>query len=342
MPNEIRLSHSQLIATIHDTLAAIGVPANICKVEAAIMAEADLLGVPSHGVRMLPGLVRGIREGKVRPNPQIKMLREHAATCFIDGDNGPGRYISQHAMMRAVDKAKAFGIGACLATRVTHWGRAFAYVYRAAQAGVIGICTTNAVPNMLSWDSTEPMLGNNPLGIAVPRPGREPIVLDMAMSQAALGKVGTFSREGKSAPLGWGLDENGNPTNDPKAILMSKRLLPFGDHKGTGLAVMMELLTGALSGMMLSQQVVEHDQTGLDPNTSKLFIAIDPGCFSSVEQLGEKIEQLGQWLHDTEPNLSITFPGDRSWQTRADYLRDGIPIHADIVSQLRDIGVLLE
>jgi LDH2 family malate/lactate/ureidoglycolate dehydrogenase len=194
---------------------------------------------------------------------------------------------------------------------------------------------------MLGWNSTKPMLGNNPLGIGVPRPGREPIVLDMAMSQAALGKVGTFSREGKTAPLGWGLDENGKPTNDPQAILASKRLLPFGDHKGTGLALMMELLTGALAGAMLSQQVVEHDKTGLDPNTSKLFIALDPGSFSSLEQLGEKIEELAQWLHDTEPNLAITFPGDRSWQTRAEYLRDGIPIHDDIVEQLRTIGIAL-
>lgn len=342
MSDEIRVPHSKLMTIIRDALASLDVPPHICNIEAEIMAEADLLGVPSHGIRMLPGLVRGMRNGKCKPNPQIKILSEHPATIFIDGDNGPGRYVSLNAMMRAVDKAKTFGIGACLATRVTHWGRAFAYAYRAAQNNVIGICTTNAVPNMLSWNSTQPLLGNNPLGIGVPRPGREPIVLDLAMSQAALGKVGTYSREKKSAPLGWGLDANGNPTNDPQAILASKRLLPFGDHKGTGLALMMELLTGALAGTMLSHQVIEHDNTGLDPNTSKLFIAIDPGAFSSIDQLGEKIEQLARWLHDTEPGLTITFPGDRSWQARVEYLRAGIPIHRDIVEQLKSIGVSLE
>ena len=341
MTDEIRIPHERLVAVIDDTLALIGVPSSIRETEAEIMAEADLSGVPSHGIRMLPGLVRGIREGKANPRPQIKLVRDHGATCVMDGDNGPGRHTSLKAMMHAVGKAKSFGIGACMATQATHWGRSFAYAYRAAQAGFIGICTTNATPNMLGWNSTRPMLGNNPLGIGVPRPGHDPVVLDMAMSQAALGKVGTFSREGKPAPAGWGLDQNGKPTDDPKAILASGRLLSFGDHKGAGLGLMMELLTGALSGMLLSQQVVEHDQTGLDPNTSKLFIALDPGAFSSGGQLGERIEQLAQWLGEREPDIVITFPGDRSWQTRAEYLKNGIPIHRDIVEQLRGIGVQL-
>ncbi|MBI5301606.1 MAG: Ldh family oxidoreductase [Chloroflexi bacterium] len=341
MSNEIRINHSNLIAAIRSALEHAGVPAHIAQIEAEIMAEADLMGVPSHGVRMLPGLVRAIHEGRASANPSITLTRERGATCVLDGDNGPGRFVSLQAMNRAVEKSKLFGIGACMATRVTHWGRAFAYAYRAAQAGAIGICMTNAVPNMLGWNSTRPLLGNNPLAIGVPRGQREPVVLDLAMSQAALGKVGTFSREGKDAPTGWGLDKDGNPTNDPQEILASGRLLPFGDHKGTGLAVMMELLTGALSGMMLSQEVVAIDHSGLDPNTSKLFIALDPDAFSTREQLANKFEQLAAWLRDAEPGLDITFPGDRSWQTREINLRDGIPIHRDIIAQLLAVGVEL-
>jgi len=342
MTNEIRISHFNLIATIRSALDREHVPAHIAQVEAEIMAEADLMGVPSHGVRMLPGLVRGIRASTATANPRITLTRERGAMCVLDGDNGPGRFVSLDAMKHAIEKAQQFGIGACLATRVTHWGRAFAYAYRAAQAGAIGICTTNAVPNMLGWNSTRPVLGNNPLAIGVPRGEREPVVLDLAMSQAALGKVGTFSREGKDAPTGWGLDKDGKPTNDPKEILASGRLLPFGDHKGTGLAVMMELLTGALSGMMLSQEVVAIDHSGLDPNTSKLFIALDPEAFGSREQLAHKIEQFAAWLRDAEPGLEITLPGDRSWQARETNLRDGIPIHRDIIAQLEAVGVELE
>jgi LDH2 family malate/lactate/ureidoglycolate dehydrogenase len=341
MPNEIRVKYENLVTLIAQTLTSVGVPAPVREIESQIMAEADLLGVPSHGVRMLPGLVRGIRAGKTNPNPQITLLRERAATCLLDGDNGPGRYISAQAMQRATERAKQFGIGACLATHVTHWGRAHAYAYRAAQAGCIGICATNAIPNMLAYGSTRPLLGNNPLAIGVPRGDRDPIVLDMAMSQAAVGKIGTYLREGKSAPTNWGLDADGKPTNDPAAILASRRLLPFGDHKGAGLALMVELLTGALAGSALSQEIAQSDRTGLDPNSSKLFIALDVDAFVDQEHLAQRVDDLLAWLCDAEPGLTITYPGERGWHTRDQNLRDGVPIHCEIVGQLKTIGVVL-
>lgn len=341
MPDEIRIKHEKLVALITQTLASVGVPAPIRDVEAQVMAEADLFGVPSHGIRMLPILVRGIRDGKVNPNPQIKIVRERPATFLLDGDNGPGRYVSVQAMRRAVERAKQFGVGACVATRVTHWGRAHAYAYRAAQAGCIGICTTNAIPNMLAYGSSQPLLGNNPLAIGVPRGERDPIVLDMAMSQAAVGKVGTYLREGKSAPTNWGLDANGNPTDDPAAILASGKLLPFGDHKGAGLALMLELLTGALAGGLFSFEVFQHEKTGLDPDSSKLFIALDVQAFVEQERFTQRIDDLLAWLRDAEPGLTIVYPGERGWQTRDQNLRDGVPIHREIVEQLRAGGVML-
>ncbi|MEW5719606.1 MAG: Ldh family oxidoreductase [Chloroflexota bacterium] len=341
MPDEIRIKYENLIALIAQTLADVGVPAPVREIESQVMADADLLGVPSHGVRMLPGLVRAIRAGKTNPEPQIKILRERAATCLLDGDNGPGRFVSAQAMQRAIVRAKQFGVGACVATRVTHWGRAHAYAYRAAHAGCVGICATNAIPNMLAFGSTRPLLGNNPLAIGVPRGARDPIVLDMAMSQAAVGKVGTYLREGKAAPLNWGLDASGKPTNDPAAILASRRLLPFGDHKGAGLALMLELLTGALAGGMLSQEIAHNDSTGSDPNSSKFFIALDVAAFVDPERFTQRVDDMLAWLRDAEPGLTITYPGERGWQTRDQNLRDGVPIHREIVEQLKAIGVVL-
>lgn len=342
MSGEIRIQYEKLVALVRETLASVGVSSPMRDVEAAVMAEADLLGVPSHGVRMLPGLVRGICEGRVNPNPQIKIVRERAATCLLDGGNGPGRYISVQAMHHAVARAKEFGVGACIATRVTHWGRAHAYVYRAAQADCIGICTTNAVPNMLAWNSTRLLLGNNPLAIGVPWGDRDPIVLDIAMSQAAVGKIGTYLREGKKVPANWGLDASGNLTDDPAAILSSGKLLPFGDHKGAGLALMMELLTGALAGGLLSHEVVQVDATGLDPDASKLFIALDVEAFVDKERFAQRIDDWLSYLRGAEPGLTITYPGERGWQTRERYLAEGIPIHIEIVEQLKAIGVKLE
>jgi (2R)-3-sulfolactate dehydrogenase (NADP+) len=341
MPDQIRIEHERLVALIAQVLANLGVRSPACTIEAEVMVEADLLGVPSHGVRTLPMLVRALKEGRANANPPLKITRERAATCVIDGDNGIGRYVSVQAMQHAVAHAKTFGVGVCLANRVTHWGRAHAYAYRAAQAGCIGICTTNAIPNMLAWNSKLPLLGNNPLAIGVPRGNRDPVVLDMAMSQAAIGKVGTYLREGKAAPLNWGLDVDGNPTSDPASILASRRMLPFGDHKGVGLAVMLELVTGALAGGLLSQEIVKRDATGLDADSTKLFIALDVAAFVDPARLSQRIDDLLAYLRDAEPGLQIDYPGDRGWQTRARYLADGIPLHSEIVEQLKTIGVRL-
>jgi LDH2 family malate/lactate/ureidoglycolate dehydrogenase len=341
MPNQVRISHTQLIALIAQALADAGVPSPNRDIEAEVMAEADLLGVPSHGVRTLPLLIRALRDGRATRNPQIRIVRERPATCVLDSDNGTGRYVSVVAMQHAIERAKQFGAGVCAANRVTHWGRAHAYAYRAAQAGCIGICATNAIPNMLAWDSKSPLLGNNPLAIAVPRGSRDPVVLDMAMSQAAVGKVGTFLREGKSAPLNWGLDASGSPTDDPAAILASRRLLPFGEHKGAGLALMLELLTGALAGGLLSHEIAQTDATGLDPNSSKLFVALDIDAFVDKEYFAQRVQDFLSYLRDAEPGLAVTYPGERGWQTRDHYLRDGIPIHREIIEQLSTIGVEL-
>jgi LDH2 family malate/lactate/ureidoglycolate dehydrogenase len=341
MTEYIRIEHTTLMRHVEEALQKIGVPSHIARIEAEIMTESDLMGVPSHGVRMLPALVMGIRTGKATTNPNIRVVIDRKATCVIDGNNGPGRYVSLHAMKIAIERAKEFGIGACLATQVTHWGRAFAYTYRATQAGTIGICTTNALPNTAGWDSTQPLFGNNPLSIGVPRPGQDPVVLDISMSQTAHGKIATYAREGKEVPLGWGLDSEGKSTTNPNEIMKSSRLLPFGGYKSTGLAIMMELLTGALAGAKLSHEILQIERGALNPETTKLFIALDVRSFSSLEVMGAKIEQYALWLHESDPDMNIAFPGERSWQERRENLQHGIPIHPDIANELKNIGVPL-
>jgi len=341
MTGEVRIKHEVLVSAVREILAAEGVRPPLNNVESEVMAEADLMGVPSHGVRMLPGLVKAFHEGRAKRDPQLKLLRERSATCVLDGDNGPGRYTSVQAMQHAVERAKIFGVGVCLATRVTHWGRAHAYACRAAQAGMIGLCTTNAMSSMLVPGSSRSVLGNNPLAIAVPRGlGRDPVVLDMAMSQAAVGKIGTYLREGKEVPLGWGLDSAGNPTHDPAAILSSRKYLPMGEHKGAGLALMMELLTAALAGGLLGFEIFRIDRSTLDPGSSKLFVALDVEAFVERESFLRRLEEMLRYLRDSaDPEQEILYPGERGWRMRDQYLTEGIPLHPEIASQLRAIGM---
>jgi LDH2 family malate/lactate/ureidoglycolate dehydrogenase len=340
MDQEIRVSHTALVAAIDRSLAGLGVPSAVREVEARIMAEADLHGVPSHGVRMLPPLIGALQARKITADPRTRLERDQGATCLFDGDRGPGRFVATRAMEHAIERARRFGVGLCLARHTSHWGRAHAYAAQAAQAGCIGVCATNAIPVMLAWGSSRPLLGNNPLAIGVPHTP-DPVVLDLAMSQAAYGKIGTYRREGKKAPPGWGLDATGRPTDDPAAILATRKLLPMGDHKGAGLALMIELLTGALAGGLLSQEIAAADPTGQDSDTSKLFLAIDGAAFGPRDRLAARVDDMLAYLRTAEPEAGIRFPGERGWQTRARYLVEGIPVHAEIVDQLHAIGVRL-
>jgi LDH2 family malate/lactate/ureidoglycolate dehydrogenase len=321
-------------------LAREGVPPHVREIEADLMTEAELHGVPSHGLLMLPRLLAGFRDGRANPDPAVRLVRDAAAACVLDGDRGPGRYVGVRGMLAAVERAGRFGIGACLATQTTHWGRAHAYACLAAERGCIGLCTTNAIPNMLAPGSSRPALGNNPLAIAAPRGwGRHPVVLDLAMSQAAVGRVATALREGQAVPAGWGLDAAGNPTGDPAAILTSQNILAMGGHKGAGLAIMMEVLTGALGGSLLSHEIAGLDASGLDAGATKLFVAIDVGAFGDRARFEARLDDFETHLREGASDPDAVLPGDRGWRTRAEYERDGIPVHPDVVEALREAGV---
>jgi len=338
-----RIPYERLCQAVQDALQAHGVPEDIAHTEARIMAEADLHGVPSHGVRMLPPLLRGLAEGRATAQPNLRFTREFGAICVLDGDNGPGRHVAATAMQAAVDRARQFGVGVCLATHTTHWGRAHAYALRAAQAGCIGICSTNAIQTMAAWGSTKAVIGNNPLSIGVPRAaGENPVVLDIAMSQAAVGKVGTWLREGRELPGGWGVDAEGKPTTDAKAIL-SGAVSPMGGHKGAGLALMLEFMTAALGGGLFCRDITAPGGA-VETEASKLFIALDIAAFAGegpdfATQVEDYLAYLGVEAGTREPFLS---PGERGWQDCATNLRDGVPLHAEIVAQLEQAGVALK
>lgn len=338
----IRVRPATLEAAVRAALGAAGVPDAIASVEAEVMVEADRCGVPSHGVLMLPRLLAGLRDGRATRNPHVRVVRDRGATCVLDGDNGPGRFVAVHAMEHAVARAPAHGVGVCLARNTTHWGRAHAYAVRAARAGMLGLCTTNAIPTIMPPGVPKAVLGNNPLAMAVPRgEGRDPVVLDLAVSQAALGKVATYRREGLPVPSGWGANRAGAPTEDPAEVLASGLLLPMGGHKGLGLSIMLELFTAALSAGALGHEIVAADATGLDPGATKLFIAFDPSAFGDPGVFEQRVEAMLEHLRRASPEDPMLAPGDRGWRARDEYHRDGIPIHLAVVAQLESVGVRL-
>ncbi|MDQ7990044.1 MAG: Ldh family oxidoreductase [Candidatus Dactylopiibacterium sp.] len=334
-----RIPYATLCQRVAAALEGAGMTPELALTEATIMAEADLLGVPSHGVRMLPPLLKALAEGRVNPRPEFSVLKETAATSLFDADNGPGRSASAFAMNDAIVRAQQTGIGACLARRTTHWGRAHAYAARAAQQGMIGLCMTNAIPSMAVWGATRRIIGNNPLAIGIPHANpHAPLVLDIAMSQAAVGKVNTWQREKRDVPPGWGLDAEGRPSQDAAAILAGA-VLPFGGHKGAGLALMIELLTAALAGGAFGSEIRDADPSGLDPESCKLFIALNPDAFGGTDTLHARVESYLAYLG--KEAAPFTWPGERGWGERDANLVAGVPLHTEIVTQLAAAGVAL-
>jgi LDH2 family malate/lactate/ureidoglycolate dehydrogenase len=327
---------------VEQAYQTVGASRENAKISAEVMVEANLCGVDSHGVRMLPGFIALVRNGKTNPQGKIEVIRETPVIAHLDAHLALGHVVSVLAMKKAVEKAKASGIGFVLVRNSTHWGRAAYYPVLAAREGCIGICFVNTESNMPYWGTREPRIGNNPLSISAPRASGEPVVLDMAMSQAAFFKIVLYSREGKKVPLGWGVDEHGRPTDDPAAILKSRRLVPTGQHKGSGLALMIDILTGILSGGMFCGELL-GEAKGMPHSTgyAQAFMAIDIATFLPLEVFKRRVEELTAYVKGgplAEGFSEVSIPGERSWRERALREKVGIPLDEITLGELRALA----
>ena len=335
MADSKRIEHCELVQFFKQTLMAVGAPLHVAEVEAEIGAEVDLCGVHSHGVRLLPVMVENIRTGETNPAPEVNILAAQPASVLAETDRGIGRYVSAVGMDMAVERAQTYGIGAAAIRGVAHWGRGYSYAARAARAGMIGLAFTNAIINFPAWGTSAASLGNNPMAIGVPvEDGSEPAVLDIAMTQTAIGRVREAAETGQNVPLGWGLDAEGKPTTDPEAIVESQRFLPMGEHKGSGLAFMIELLTAGLAGGLLCYELgTKGRPTDTSGGSSKLFIAIRP----HGNWLNERTASLKEYLKSApsaEEQGKAQWPGEGSYRRRTEYLAHGIPIPLKLAADL--------
>lgn len=334
MNSDIQLyPYSELFCEVSARLELAGLTSAQAQREAELMIEADQMEVPSHGLIMLPRLLAAIESGMLNVQAVPTVDVEFSAVCMKNYGNGLGRIGALDAMNTAVQLARKFGVGVCVAKNTTHWGRPCAYVERAAMQGCIAICTTNAIPSMTAGSATGAILGNNPLAIAVP--GSPPVVLDMAMSEAAVGKIATYLREGKAIPKHWGVNEKGEPSAEPEQVLRGA-VSPMSGHKGSGLAIMLELITSALSGGPSAAKLAGPNQAGVDASSTKMFIAIDVTCFGSVEDYSERVAAFIGYLKSTA--APIFYPGERGDCARREN-KDKVPLHKDIVMALRKVAV---
>ncbi len=293
---------------------------------AKIFTDNSRDGVYTHGLNRFPTFVEMIREGLV----------DSKATPVLEGHNGlierwngnlaPGMLNAELCMTRAISLAREHGIG-CVAVRNTnHWMRGGTYGWQAADAGCIGICFTNTISNIPPWGGIDPRLGNNPLVIAVPRKEGH-VVLDMAISQYSFGKLMQYKSSGEELPLAGGYDEEGNLSTDPSKIISTRRLLPIGFWKGSGLSLMLDILVTVLSK---GRSTGEITASGKESGVSQVFICISQDDTDLNATLVKQILEFTKSSRPENPDSPISYPGENTLKTRQRNLKDGIPVDEKI------------
>ncbi|MBA9077273.1 3-dehydro-L-gulonate 2-dehydrogenase [Rufibacter quisquiliarum] len=327
----MRVAYQELEKQFRRVLLKNGFPAEKAELCARIFAENSRDGVYSHGVNRFPVFVQMVQEGWVLPSAEPEKVSAMGVLEQWDGHLAPGMYTATLAMQRAIDLAKANGIGAVAVKHSNHWMRGGTYGWQAAEAGCIGICMTNTIANMPPWGGTEPTLGNNPVVIAVPRAGGH-VVLDMAMTQYSFGKLQEYSLQEEQLPYSGGFNNSGELSQDPDEIRASGRALPIGLWKGAGLSLVIDLLVASLSG---GRTVAQISVAAQEAGVSQFFLCIKADQMNP--EISNRVIAFAKSSALAEEGKDIRYPGERTLATRHRNEQEGVPVNEEIWQQLTNM-----
>ncbi|MFD2873785.1 3-dehydro-L-gulonate 2-dehydrogenase [Mucilaginibacter ximonensis] len=327
----MRIPFEKLKAEFKRVLITLDFPTDKADLCARIFAENSRDGVYTHGLNRFPTFVKYIKQGVIKPNTEPTLLNSFGALEQWDGNLAPGIINALFCMNRAIELATTQGIG-CVAIRNTnHWMRGGTYGWQAADAGFIGINFTNTTANVAPWGGTTPTLGNNPLVIAVPRKEGH-VVLDMAISQFSIGKLHQYQSYGNQLPIPGGYNDRGELSTDAGAILNSKRVLPIGFWKGSGLSLVLDMLASVLSQGKSTKQITED---GLEWGVSQVFIAIKPQSTRQTEDLVEDILSFTKSSKQVNTDKPVAYPGESTLKTRQKNIEQGVLVDEKIWAEVQ-------
>lgn len=330
----MRVTYTELYDVLHSVLLRTGLEQDRAALCARLFVDASRDGVASHGLNRFPRFLEQIRAGIVDVTARPTRVDGRGAFERWDGNSGPGNLNAYDCMQRAIELSRTHGVGGVALANTNHWMRGGNYGWQAAEAGAIGICWTNTLPNLPPWGASAPRLGNNPLVIAVPRPQGH-VVLDMAMSQFSFGALESYRLRGEMLPVVGGFDVRGELTRDPAAIEQSGRPLPIGFWKGSGLALVLDLAAARLSGGHASCQVpADPDaETGL----SQMFIAFDLSSLGDPVFSASVVDRAVASMLAGAEDGRVRYPGQRTLETRRRNLAEGIPVEPSIWTLVRKL-----
>jgi len=345
------VSEKSLRAFCEEVFTTLGVPKEEAQVTTDVLVLADLRGIESHGVARMPRYVTGLKKGHIKPTDNSRVVKETKATALIDGGHSLGQVVGYRGMQLAIKKAKDSAVGIVTVRNSNHYGIAGYYTLMALDQNLIGVSMTNAAPLVVPTFGKGSVLGTNPVSLAAPASREKPFVLDMATSVVPRGKLEVMERKGKPIPLGWAVDETGKGSTNARRVLdaMGKRLgggiLPLGGegedfsgHKGYGLALMVDVLSGVLSGAATGL-AVNADETR--PNVGHFFMALDPSAFRPLDDFKRDMDRLARELKDSpkaEGQSRIYVHGEKSFARTERHRREGIPMDHKVVESLKKMG----
>lgn len=312
---------------------------------AGSLVLAELRGVRSHGVVRLPIYVERVERGLIDPRGRISVLREAKAAAAWDAGNSHGIPAGVKAMEACIEKARLCGVGAVTVRRSNHFGMAWYFARQAVQQDMIGVATSNADAFVAPWGAGRRYLGTNPLAVGVPAGEEPPVALDMATSVVAHGRILLAKHRGEDIPSGWGLDKEGRPTTDPAAALEGA-LLPFGEAKGSGISLLIDLVCGPLAGALTGPSIAPL-YTGLDrpQGLGHFFMAIDIGAFTDVAEFKRGVDESIRAVRALPPARGfdrVYLPGEPEWIREQEGRRSGIVLEPFAAQGLEDLERRLE
>jgi L-2-hydroxycarboxylate dehydrogenase (NAD+) len=342
-----RISAAALKAFIARAFVAAGLPDDDANTLGELITEADLRGSDTHGVFRMPAYCRRIKAGGVNVRPDIRIVAERASTALIDGDNGMGHLVMKRAAEIAIAKAKETGVGWVGARMSNHAGPAALYTMMPLAHDMIGLYFAVGSNNHLPpWGGSESLLGTNPIAVAVPGLEEPPVVMDMAPTVSAYGKVRLKASRGEPMPVGWMIDKEGKPLTDPKRA-DEGHLLPIGDYKGYALSLIIGLLAGALNRAAIGRDIFDFNkELGRATNTGQSVVALSIEAFVPAAEFKRSVDAMVRTLR-ASPRLPgverIWLPGEQSHEKRLDRMKNGIPLPPSLRKSLdelaRELGI---
>ena len=338
-PDRVYASAEAADAFTRALLAAHNVPDKDAATIAHCLVSADLRGVDTHGLARLPGYLDRVRRGLINPRPALAPKRVTPVAAALDGQDAFGFVVGMCAIEEAMAMAREFGIGIVAARRSTHFGMAASYVLPAVEAGFIAMVFSNASPAMPPWGGREGLLGTSPFAAGAPAGKFPPFLLDMSPAVAARGKIRRAERRGETIPLGYALDAQGRPTTDPKAALGGV-VLPIGGYKGSGLAMLMDIFGGVLSGAGYAGMVADQYKVFDRPqDVGHFFLAMRPDLFVARDDYQNRMDTLierVQTVPKAEGFSEILVAGEPERRYEETRRREGIPYSAAEIGPLQD------